>query len=219
MSPIGNQNHTLLIQDIKTRFKSDFGDFVGEIYPTDVEFDQFESNFIASDAKYLILTDVIDEVISWIASNVLPSKMLSVCVHPITFKLVHDKCDLIEYSIWLGQKFPLKSALGLENNIQKLNSLNQNVKSNVPKITNDFLLYIARAPNNPWQTEAWNKIIFDFESFFSNEMEICKGSNPNPEPNYSNYSICVMEESVQPYKDDAKIMTTTYKAYYITYNI
>ena len=41
-----NQNHTLLIQDIKTRFKSYFGDFVGEIYPTDVEFDQFESNFI-----------------------------------------------------------------------------------------------------------------------------------------------------------------------------
>ena len=211
-----NENHTVLIQDIKIRFKSYFGDFVGELYPTDVEFDQFESNFIASDAKFLVLTDVIGEVISWIALNVPTSKMLSVCVHPIVYQLHYDKCDKVEYSLWLGQKFPLKSTLGLENKIPKLNLPNQDKNNKIPKVTNDFILYISRAPNNPWQAEAWNKIIFGFESFFSNEMEICKDSNPNPEPNYSNYSICVMDESLQPYKNDADIMTTTYKAYYIS---
>ena len=218
-----NSNHHLLVEDLKNKFLSDFGDKVQSLHPEDIEFDDIESLFVASDAMFSITVDVIDQVVAWMAKNVPTSKMISVFLQPFTSAGI---CDIFEYPIWLGQKFPLKTLRASDSSFRQFSEIDKfshttsshddelNGNSS-DMMTNDFLMYILRAPNNPWQVAAFNNFKKNFAENFDLREEECIDQYPNPEPNYNRTSICMMQEIPEPYKNDQDIMTTTYAAVYI----
>ena len=216
-----NSNHHLLVEDLKSKFLSDFGDNVQPLHSEDVEFDDIESIFVASDAMFSISVDVIDQVVAWMAKNVPTSKMISVFLQPYTSAGI---CDLFEYPIWLGEKFPLKTLRASDSIMPQFSEIDKSRQAtshdneftaNSSVLTSDFLMYIQRAPNNPWQIAAFNNLKKSFVENFDLTEEDCIEQYPNPEPNYNRTSLCMMQEISEPYKNDQDIMTTTYAAVYI----
>merc|ERR1719186_1571010 len=143
-----------------------------------------------------------------------PSPGFSVFVHPNSlWAPFENHGDMNEHGLWLGEKWPMKN-----------NFTSPRISpSQIPKVPSilpnqgqsNFLLYVYRAPNNPWQTEAWNLFLDSFAESAGLERNECVEFYPDLEPAYDR--LCMMQEVEQPYMNPEEVMTTSYAGIFIPF--